>query len=99
MNTQQHTPGPWSTLADCRPGASRNLIAAYRDDQMIFIAQEVRDQDAEHIVRACNAHDELVAALRAMLDVVGSPNNNISDLYKGAIKHARAMLDKAESVS
>lgn len=67
-----HTPGPWSLSGD------RYIVAP--DSELIADCFKESQEDvanAAFIVRACNAHDELVAALRdayAHITLLGSGN-------------------------
>ena len=73
MNTK-HTPTPWHT--EDNEGGSRKLVDA--DGEFISYISVSRYQDgrrdpvakanAAHIVRCVNAHDELVALVRAITD-------------------------------
>lgn len=53
-----------------------------------------RKADTEFIVRACNSHDDLLAALKGSLDWLASyPGGNANAAYLVA----RAAVDKAEA--
>ena len=72
MNTKaKPTPGPWvspgtdaGNRAICAAinGKRRTLAHVYGGDDC-SISEQTRDANAAFIVRACNSHDELVAAL------------------------------------
>lgn len=77
---QNHTPGPWSVFGRCILGAGSTDTYDGVVMGTIAVASELEDSDgdgrnwsaggspeanAAFIVRACNAHDELVAALKA----------------------------------
>lgn len=78
--TTDRTPTPWQTGAKSRRTFHR-LIVGQRGEPVaeISIPMPTTKQiintahaNAAFIVRACNAHDELVAALRDLLDAVQS---------------------------
>ena len=52
----EHTSTPWVT---------KDGVGWYKGQQNQLVFQGVRHADADFIVRACNAHDDLVAALEA----------------------------------
>jgi hypothetical protein len=60
MSTATHTPTPWFAQG-------KLIVGATPDDGQIGAAYDL--EDAAHIVLCVNAHDDLVAALRAMLIV------------------------------
>jgi hypothetical protein len=72
----KHTPGPWFTK---RQGFSTVYVEArLRDGWIQEVAacgpteagSEQQEANAEFIVRACNSHDQLVAALKAARDLI-----------------------------
>ena len=115
MNTN-HTPTPWMiepqaevsahriTDIDCIPIAEVRIVG--RSEK----GRGVRD-DAAFIVRACNAHDELVAALQALTDAVVSHVPEMAAEQGFALgassrgnllchaKNARAALAKVQEVT
>ncbi|TBG37136.1 hypothetical protein ELG78_09155 [Rhizobium leguminosarum] len=72
-----HTPTPWSShlymLGDATAeSASGRPIATLHNSEFIDTGQRIAN--ADFIVRACNAHDELLSAclgVRAMLEGMG----------------------------
>ena len=56
MSNEARTPGPWE-LEGCE-------ISAVKDNAHILTWSACKRANAEFIVKACNAHDELVEALR-----------------------------------
>ena len=53
--------------------------------------------NAAFIVRACNSHDELVAALESMMpERIGYDQSMSIDMYLNAVDKARAALAKAK---
>lgn len=77
MSTQ--TPGPWKSSQGYKvsrythplhEGQTRYSITHTPSDQRlpdIAIAEVCSEQNADCIVRACNAHEELVSALKGLL--------------------------------
>lgn len=81
MSNAVHTPTPWfakrsgwSTVyieARIRPGILQEVAACGPTEA----GMEQQDANAAFIVRACNAHDQLVAALKAVTDVLDAFGN------------------------
>jgi hypothetical protein len=71
-----HTPTPWEvctsnshTRITEKYGVDGGVVSAtIASDRMAIL--RIKQEDAEFIVRACNAHDELVAALRGLKNVI-----------------------------
>jgi len=64
--TTQHTPTPWTARGE-RIVADRPIgFGGYNEDDILSLARspEVRRANAAFIVLACNAHEQLVEALR-----------------------------------
>lgn len=91
-----HTPTPWkANVLDCFAYDSRGSRVArcdYPDEVVISYEQQVAN--TEFIVRACNSHDALVAALKIARDMIvkdaeesGFPLNAVG----------KAKLEKIES--
>ena len=75
-------------------------IAAIEDDGGYEAPSDERDANAEFIVRACNAHDDLVAALEAIADQDLTYLNGMvteGKISMSSIFNARAALAKARS--
>ena len=66
-----HTPGPWATAGISNPQTNPRMSVwgpkAPDAQSGEWIAKDIRPANAEFIVRACNAHDDLVAALKDVL--------------------------------
>lgn len=109
MNTATHTPTPWlvsdfdytTVYAEIEDGdfhqepgicsCDGEAIAKIED-------RDVRRANAAFIVRACNAYDELVAALREYDDAFTEANFSVQSdrmRMRKAIIQARAALAKA----
>lgn len=75
----EHTPLPWYNESNQRitahvPGAFAVIIAQLEAKTTRYgggVGWEERNANIEFIVRACNAHDELLAALEAVLPHIG----------------------------
>jgi len=65
-----HTPGPWEiNFSSNFP--DQQTIQAVGSDRILALIDKADEQDnanAAYIVHACNAHEELVEALKAILD-------------------------------
>lgn len=106
---QTHTPTPWKVsepfksrgwnYVEIRSAEGHTIarIILGRDDHMDKAALE----RAAFIVRAVNAHDDLVTALKDLVSIVkGNPGRTGAQLAKvGEIKAAEAAIAKAEGSS
>jgi hypothetical protein len=82
----KHTPTPW--IADLEAGA----IFRIEGNEEIQVADiSAKDEDLEFIVRACNAHEDVLVALRSARDELVSLNNNH---LSGAAAVVRALVTK-----
>lgn len=88
-----HTATPWTVAA-----GSETLIIG---DRIPCIAETHNNdavENAHFIVRACNAHDDLVAAVKAFLDYDeddGEDGIQMMVDYADALKKAKAAFEKA----
>jgi hypothetical protein len=111
MSSTNHTPGPWrnapwtchaavSILADTgdtRAGQPWPTLIA--DCAPIDGYSASAEPNARFIVRACNAHEDLLAALRQLLADVeerGFENVSIEHPTVKGVQMARAAIAKAE---
>lgn len=81
-----HTPTPWKY--DIAPD-SQNAMLMEEDESVIvgLVAVHNIEADTQFIVRAVNAHDELVAALRLMRERYGRLHDALSDcIESGRLK-------------
>jgi hypothetical protein len=90
----ERTPGPWTTNEVVTDGFTETWVYDGNADRLLA---RVPDSDnADFIVKACNTHEELVAALHDLLALgdqqFWSPTNKWP-----AVKKARAVLAKAQS--
>ena len=88
-----HTKGPWKT--------TNGTNCIYVENQTGQTIARVLDTaqgviDAAHIVRCVNAHDAMVAALRAVIDWEDGLTSGKSDRHDMMIYQARAALKLAE---
>lgn len=107
----QHTPGPWnlngnSAWADsCK---DRGNVFECRLRTGTHITHSTNQANAALIVRAVNAHAELVAALESMLaraeadfiahfEECGAICTEEGEVYERELEHARAALCKARA--
>ncbi len=87
--TPQHTPTPWKANGLSIEDSNGDLIACLNTGDGIVRAHE----DAAFIVRAVNAHDELLQALK---DCVGELQFHAESLPDGEIERALKAIAKAE---
>lgn len=98
MTQQKHTPTPYFTdgkriWKDC--GAYKSAIADVHQSGTPEDAKSIQESNAAFIVRACNAHDELVEALEKLMhhidnDFEGSGvNDEIYHVALAALAKAR----------
>lgn len=92
----KHTPTPWRRYAANKVVAGdADFVAdtAFRDrDEPAVVSVEISNANAAFIVRACNAHDELVSVLGRMLRAHDSGKYVLREKFADA---ARAALIKA----
>jgi len=95
-----HTPTPWQ--CDCGPYARQpriysvslnnrlyKLIAEVGNAEAPLTAQDEWEANAAFIVRACNSHDELVAALTDAIETIKALHGPVAwDIYE---QHAPEM--------
>lgn len=92
-----HTPGPW-TVREQGDANSYALLTANGHWLISFLQNgelmtATQRANAEFIVRACNAHDELLSALQEMLATVAGQYD--SARHCRAVDAARAAIAKA----
>ncbi len=98
MSETAHTPGPWIAVPYLSP-KGKALIKSL-DGKTITSGPMLTDDDAAFIVRACNAHDDMLAALRSIagtLDLESFPTKGCMENRLGSL--ARAAIAKAEGRS
>jgi Tat protein secretion system quality control protein TatD with DNase activity len=89
-----HTPTPWGIPVADHTNSQYDIFGDHWE-----LAAKCSDRDnALHIVRCVNAHDELVAALRKIENLHASGDVNVwADRLCCAINTARAALAKVQS--
>ena len=97
MNAQTtaRTAGPWEVKGRYVFGNNGNRTVADCGSNGSY---ELTEANAAFIVQACNAHDDLVAALRALREVVGWLNvtpEGYETVPPHIVAEARAALAKA----
>jgi hypothetical protein len=91
-----HTKLPWAIST-----VSADIIVNNRDNfvakcgESLFIPENEQDANAAFIVRAVNAHDELVAELRNMIDIYWGEHGD-GGQEPTYIVRAKAALAKAQ---
>jgi hypothetical protein len=103
----EHTPLPWKVIENVNGGYGPPDVSAqlvYSDDGFVVAAvmSDVpllqRAGNADFIVRACNTHDELVAALREMIaDSDDVDDGKLPAIAAVTLVRARSLLAKLES--
>lgn len=87
----QRTPGPWY---EAKTGNHQGLVISEQTGANIAVTYDATD--APFIVRACNSHDDLLAALKQML--AASEALDMQAHAKVAARAvARAAIAKAEA--
>ena len=102
MNAQ-HTPEPWRIWRDADPKEPLQIIGM-ETDFVCTIAMENTNAraNAAFIVKACNAHADLLAALRSLLPFAQSEklashqSFGCFETRETAINRARAAINKME---
>jgi len=108
MKNTKHTPTPWSVNTTSFSGAIvRFHIAGPVHGSCYPICEHILEEkpdatqqleDAAHIVRCVNSHDELLAALKLMVEVgCDLYDMDMGDNGAPALDKARAAISKAES--
>ena len=93
----KHTPVPWRAVPTSVKGSGTSLMDVVSDGAEFspsHVASEILPEDAEFIVRACNAHDELLEALEICQNYLGGPWTAPEDV----IERARAAIAKAKAI-
>jgi len=80
-----HTPRPW-TISERRIGSEYVITAPGA-----IIGRICSEPNARFVVRACNAHDELLEALRIVAE-----SGRMAQLGPTAFRAIRAAIQKAE---
>lgn len=82
-----------STNTKAMPTSTLEIIADIKHAMEMYPAEEV-----EFIVRAVNAHDELVAALKRAIELLAAEIDlPVDQCVGGVFKDLRAVLAKAEA--
>lgn len=92
----QHTPGPWIACYDTILVESNNELVAECKSRHYGKAEDAAN--AAHIAHCCNAHDQLVSALQAILDsedtTLADGGVILSENIRSAAKAALAQAQK-----
>lgn len=96
----EHTPTPYDFIPDLASGNTK--IWADRECLGIIYQQGYADsstENAEFIVRACNSHDDLLAALKHCRDTINfTPPNHFTSRHKASVSRANKAIAKAEGL-
>lgn len=100
----KHTPLPWET--NTAEGRENEIWSANDSYKRVFVGHALRHVetatpqgriDAAFIVRACNAHDELVSAVRSLLGCIDTELVSLSTVADEALSNTMASLRDALS--
>ena len=101
MKTQTHTPTPW--IAEGYAGGPYEIWPAPGNARLTRIArtQDVTPEDqanAAFIVRACNSHDALLAALEHCAQKLEDEDirNGLADMTSAELEEAHDTIAKAK---
>jgi len=95
----EHTPTPWHTEPGDIPGTlsirgpNGQAIASFGNQRRWLSTTEVV-ANAEFIVRACNAHDDLLAACKAAHRIL-TEDGSLEEIHK-AVRQCELAIAKAE---
>ena len=85
-----HTPTPWIF----KEGYHNNSMIYSENAELISVFQDDNKANAQFIVKACNAHEELVKALKKALDII---ENEYPECQQHEFDCLRQALKKAEA--
>lgn len=102
-----HTPTPWRLERNKLTGDAKYLMAGNYSVAMFFQGYDDAENNAQFVLRACNCHDELLAACRALMAYVdltgwgdlalsGTGDKGKDTLAEAAVSMTRAALARAE---
>ena len=99
--TTQHTTEPWNQFREDENGKEAfKIVPAWGRNGMYFVATcygPDAEANAEFIVRACNSHDALLAALEGLLANAPAPKGVRKDFsYILYLEAARAAIRAAK---
>ena len=99
--TTQHTPGPWKVTKNPHTrlvflNAGNRDYPLFKDDADGLDTTNADWSNAEFIVRACNAHDDLLEALEALMRAEGLTDDDYYETIDGAMALARLAIAKAK---
>ena len=109
MSEAKHTPLPWSSEYDetghWRVYGGNKLVADVGDAEVSVAADNEWKANAAFIVRAVNAHEDLVRAINALLPFVDDAmdahsvmsESAVTEACRTAVATAREALAKAEA--
>jgi hypothetical protein len=103
METTTHTMTPWRTSNQAIGADRKWSIFADIRDKSVEIGKIYDEDDADHIVRAVNAHDDLFLACQAALDSMINLAAEAGDVtewndggeYRETCQQLRSALTKA----
>jgi hypothetical protein len=87
----KHTPTPWEFRDNGSDNGLDPCFCVVGEPREYGLVDHFATENAEHIVKCVNAHDEIVAALKAYADICED-----DDVYPGLNETARDILIKVE---
>ena len=88
----EHTDLPWK-LEECDLHEEKHIDIRMVDaDFLVACISDITKANAEYIVRACNSHDDLLAACKAMITDFDLGEHSIEN----SLKMMRAAIAKAQ---
>lgn len=101
-----HTPTPWFlndsdippsiyTISQEDPSHQPCIAVLDADKPYFFDGVAVQEANAEFIVRACNSHDALIAALTGLLECAELNQDDLDGTTRMLIENANAALTAA----
>jgi len=96
--TTTHTPGPWIATQAFYEGWPRDTYCVETANH-ICVCHKVKEVDAAFIVRACNSHADLLAALKQIKHTLAHGRNVGENIVTAAIEAediARAAIASME---
>lgn len=92
MSESKHTPTPWriSGTSSHRVTGKHGVLANCGNDSTHSAVEDQCAANAAFIVRACNAHEELLEALQKIATCESQAPGDVVDIARAAIAKARS---------
>ena len=92
-NKQAHTPTPWHII---KVPLSQRVAYQVRPEKGLPVIETSHEANATFIVKACNSHEALVEACKALEQFETTPDKDVVTISYKAIERARKALKLAE---